>query len=164
MLTSCSYLEYTAILPARTFLARFISLLLAAHPDLLVVRFAFPPVNSALSKISSSASVEPDEMIVTKLASINFLQLTLKTCQTGAGEGIEKIKGTDGTYKDSKGKGKMAWTTMLAKYEKDVAWLRRPEAKDVRTSPRPGCTDGFSRRKSSARSTSGSNPRARPAT
>lgn len=126
-----SYLESLAILPARTFLSHFLSLLLAAHPDLLVARFAYPPTDSALAKLSTTTDA-PDELIFTKLGGMNFLQLTLRSCQGGAGEGIERIKMADGTMKESKGKGKIAWVALLAKYEKELSWLRVPDVKEVR--------------------------------
>lgn len=75
--------------------------------------------------------IDKDEMVFTKLSSINFLQLTIKTVQAGTGETVDKVKGSDG-LKEVKGKSKAAWSTMVARYEKDVAWMRRPEVKEVR--------------------------------
>lgn len=124
-----SYLEYLAILPAKTFLSHFLSLLLAEHPELVVARFAYPPPTSPLARVSKST--KEDEMIVTKIASLNFLQLTLKNCQAGVGDGIDKVKGSDGKFTDSKGKGKAAWIALLGRYEKEIPWLRRPEVKEV---------------------------------
>jgi hypothetical protein len=127
-------LEYTAILPARTFLSHFISLLISAHPDLVVVQFPYPPPNTPLARLSALAPTSPlidkDILIFTKLSSINFLQLTVKNVQAGAGESIDKVK-EGGALKEVKGKGKLSWTTILTRYEKDVAWLKSPHAKEV---------------------------------
>lgn len=122
-----SYLESEAILAARTFLSHFLSLVLAAHPTLLVVRFPYPPPTTPLAK---SGDVS-DELLVTKLASLNFLQLAVRTCQAGAGELIEKTKAADGSMKEVKGKGRSSWTALVARYEREVGWLKRPEAKEV---------------------------------
>lgn len=125
-----SYLESEFILAARTFLSHFLSSVLTANPSLLVVRFPYPPPASPLAK--SSAVTEADELVVTKLASLNFLQLAVRTCQVGAGESVEAVTGTDGVKKEQKGQGRKAWTDLVKKYEKDVKWLKSPEAKEVR--------------------------------
>lgn len=125
--SSRSYLESEAILAARTFLSHFLSLVLAAHPTLLVVRFPYPPPSTPLAKTDTIS----DELLVTKLASLNFLQLAVRTCQAGAGESIEKTKAADGSMKEVKGKGRSSWTALVARYEREVGWLKKPEAKEV---------------------------------
>lgn len=125
-----SYLEYQAILPARSFLAHFLSLALSSNPELLVVRFPFPPPASPLAKFDPSVE---DEIYVTKLASLNFLQLCLRTCQTGAGEAVEKTKAVDGVMREAKGKGRLGWQGLLGRYEKEVSWLRRADVKESTT-------------------------------
>lgn len=100
-----------------------------------MVQFPYPPPSTALARLSALAPASPlidkDVLVFTKLSSINFLQLTLKNVQTGAGEGIDKVK-SDGTLKEIKGKGKVAWTAALTRYEKEVAWMKKPQVKEVR--------------------------------
>lgn len=124
-----SYLESEAILPARVFLSHFLSLALAAYPNLAMTHFAFPPSTAPLKADA------PDELHFTKLASLNFLQLAVRTCQAGAGVTVEKVKQSDGSLKESKGAGRKAWTTLLARYEREVSWLKSGEAKEVRSYP-----------------------------
>lgn len=69
-------------------------------------------------------------MFVTKLPSLNFLQLAVKTCQVGAGETIEKQR-TQSGMREVTGKGRNAWQGMVTRYEKEIGWLRKPEAKEV---------------------------------
>lgn len=135
------YLESQAILAARTFLAQFLHLALAAHPNLLVVRFAFPPPSSALARTASEAG---DELVVTKLASLNFLQLAIKTCQTGPGQlidspssastGSNTASSSSSTSTSTTGAGRRAWTDLVRRYEKDIPWLRNGGGGDGRES------------------------------
>lgn len=119
-----SYLESTSILAARVFLSHFIDSALTTYPQLRVVSFPFPPAGSPLAKEGSAAT---DELVVTKLASLNFLQLAVRTCQVGAGEQVEK--GEKGEV--VKGGGRKAWTDLLKRYEREIKWLKSPEAKEV---------------------------------
>ncbi|KAK4051769.1 hypothetical protein OIO90_004593 [Microbotryomycetes sp. JL221] len=121
-----SYLEAEFILAARTFLSHFLTLALAAHPSLLVVRYPYPPPSSPLSK---QTSITDEELVVTKLSSLNFLQLAVKACQAGSGESIEKIKNEKGNMVTEEGKGRRVWQSLLQRYEKDIKWLKMPEAK-----------------------------------
>ncbi|KAK4047624.1 hypothetical protein OIV83_005282 [Microbotryomycetes sp. JL201] len=120
-----SYLESEFILAARTFLSHFLTLALAAHPNLLVVRYPYPPPESPLAKQGTESG---DELVVTKLASLNFLQLAVKACQAGAGENLEKSRADQGASVE-KGKGRRVWQSLLQRYEKDVQWLKMPETK-----------------------------------
>lgn len=120
-----SYLESTSILSARVFLSHFLSHTLTAYPTLRVVSFPFPPSGTPLA--TSLTSADSDELVVTKLASLNFLQLAVRTCQAGAGEKIEK--GEKGEV--VKGGGRRAHEALVKRYEKDIKWLRSPEAKEV---------------------------------
>lgn len=129
-----SYLESENILPAKIFLAHFLSLTLTAYPQLQVVSYPFPPPSSPLYKSNESSTTSTsseDSLIMTKLSSLNFLQLTVINCQIGVGEAIEKTKAVDGTMKGAKGKGKLNWMTVLARYERDVSWLKKGDVKDV---------------------------------
>ncbi|KAK4703344.1 golgi to ER traffic protein 4, partial [Phenoliferia sp. Uapishka_3] len=124
-----SYLESEAILPARVFLSHFLALSLAAYPDLSMTHFPFPPATSALAKSSQAES--GDELYFTKLASLNFLQLAVRTCQAGSGETIEKVKQSDGSMKVATGGGRRAWTSLCTRYEKEVSWLKSGEAREA---------------------------------
>lgn len=141
MCAQSRYLESTAILAARTFLAQFLHLALAAHPQLLVVRFAFPPPSSALARQTTTGTNNSDtaglgggdEIVVTKLASLNFLQLAVKTCQTGPGQPlVDSTPANSNSNSNSNttanatgaGAGRRAWTELVRRYEKDIPWLR----------------------------------------
>ncbi|KAL8276097.1 hypothetical protein RQP46_011512 [Phenoliferia psychrophenolica] len=124
-----SYLESGAILPSRVFLSHFLSLSLAAYPDLSMTHFTFPSTDSPLAK-STAAPPAGDELHFTKLASLNFLQLAVRTCQAGPGETVEKVKQSDGSLKMVKGGGRKAWTALLTRYEREVSWLKSGEAKE----------------------------------
>ncbi|ORY77273.1 hypothetical protein BCR35DRAFT_305580 [Leucosporidium creatinivorum] len=119
-----SYLESTSILSARVFLSHFLSHTLTAYPTLRVVSFPYPPPSSPLA--STLTSTDSDELVVTKLASLNFLQLAVRTCQLGAGEKVEK--GEKGEV--VKGGGRRAYEALVKRYEKEVKWMRSPEAKE----------------------------------
>ncbi|GAA5856034.1 hypothetical protein JCM8547_002949 [Rhodosporidiobolus lusitaniae] len=125
-----SYLESTFILAARTFLSHFLALSLAAYPSLRVVSFPYPPPSSALAK--SSSAPPADELIVTKLASLNFLQLTVRAAQAGIGEGVEKTK-VGNEIRVQRGAGTKIWQSVLGRYERQVEWLKVPEVKEATT-------------------------------
>ncbi|GAA6030276.1 hypothetical protein JCM8097_009023 [Rhodosporidiobolus ruineniae] len=125
-----SYLESSFILAARTFLSHFLALTLAAYPTLRAVSFTYPPAASPLAK--SSSAPPSDELIVTKLASLNFLQLAVKAVQAGVGEGVEKVK-VGNELRVQRGAGTKVWQSLLARYEKQVAWLKAPEVKEATT-------------------------------
>lgn len=138
-----SYLEASFILAARTFLSHFLALALAAYPSLRVVAFAYPPPNSPLAKSlassSSSSGVSTpmgstssssDELIVTKLASLNFLQLAVQAVQAGVGESVDRVK-VGNEMRVQRGAGTKAWQSLVARYERQVQWLRIPEVKEV---------------------------------
>ncbi|GAA5884495.1 hypothetical protein JCM3774_004555, partial [Rhodotorula dairenensis] len=134
-----SYLEASFILAARTFLSHFLALALAAYPSLRVVAFAYPPPNSPLAKSqpsssssSSSSSSPSDELIVTKLASLNFLQLAVQAVQAGVGESVDRVK-VGNEMRVQRGAGTKAWQSLVARYEKQVQWLRIPEVKEATT-------------------------------
>ena len=95
-----------------------------------MTHFPFPSPASPLAK--SATPPASDELHFTKLASLNFLQLAVRTCQAGPGETVEKVKQSDGSMKMVKGGGKKAWTALCARYERDVSWLKSGEAKEVR--------------------------------
>ncbi|GJN92702.1 hypothetical protein Rhopal_005737-T1 [Rhodotorula paludigena] len=124
-----SYLESSFILAARTFLSHFLALALAAYPTLRVAAFPFPPPSSPLAT-SPAAPPPGDELVVTKLASLNFLQLALRAAQAGVGESVEKVK-VGGEWRTQRGQGTKVWQSLLARYEKQVPWLRAPEVKDA---------------------------------
>lgn len=141
-----SYLEASFILAARTFLSHFLALALAAYPSLRVVAFPYPPPNSPLAKSSlassssSSGASTPtgttststsDELIVTKLASLNFLQLAIQAVQAGVGESVDRVK-VGNEMRVQRGAGTKAWQSLVARYERQVQWLRIPEVKEVR--------------------------------
>jgi len=129
-----SYLESSSILPARTFLSHFLALALAANPDLLVVRFPFPPAGSALAK-TLPAGAGGDEVVVTALASLNFVQLAVRAAQAGVGESVEKVRNERGEVVNAKGGGRTLWKGLVSRYEREVAWLREVEAKEVSIAP-----------------------------
>lgn len=146
-----SYLEASFILAARTFLSHFLALTLAAYPSLRVVAFAYPPPNSPLAKslassssssgastptgssTSPSSSTSSDELIVTKLASLNFLQLAIQAVQAGVGESVDRVK-VGNEMRVQRGAGTKAWQSLVARYERQVQWLRIPEVKEVSSS------------------------------
>ena len=142
-----SYLEASFILAARTFLSHFLALTLAAYPSLRVVAFAYPPPNSPLAKslaspssgvstpkgTSSTSSSSSDELIVTKLASLNFLQLAIQAVQVGVGESVDRVK-VGNEMRVQRGAGTKAWQSLVARYERQVQWLRIPEVKEVSNS------------------------------
>ncbi|GAA5977097.1 hypothetical protein JCM10908_004855 [Rhodotorula pacifica] len=127
-----SYLEASFILAARTFLSHFLALALAAYPSLRVVAFAYPPPNSPLAKSNANTTATSDELIVTKLASLNFLQLAIQAVQAGVGESVERVK-VGNEMRAQRGAGTKAWQSLVARYEKQVQWLRIPEVKEATT-------------------------------
>lgn len=143
-----SYLEASFILAARTFLSHFLALALAAYPSLRVVAFPYPPPNSPLAKSSlasssssssgastptgTTSSSTSDELIVTKLASLNFLQLAIQAVQAGVGESVDRVK-VGNEMRVQRGAGTKAWQSLVARYERQVQWLRTPEVKEATT-------------------------------
>lgn len=150
-----SYLEMSALKPARIFLSHFLSLVLRTHANLLVVRFPYPPPGSALATslesskgTATDSSVEGgDELLVTRLASLNFLQLALHTIACGAGEALPNTTqaGSGATANGSqvarqgsaaaaggKNKGRQAWIALVQRYQGEVPWLQSAEVKEVR--------------------------------
>ncbi|SGY25287.1 BQ5605_C018g08598 [Microbotryum silenes-dioicae] len=126
-----SYLESHAILAARTFLSHFLSSALKTYPVLLVKSVAYPSPTSPLGK-NLPSSEQGDELILTKLQSLNFLQLAVRTIQVGAGETVDKYGGANGgVKKEVRGGGKSNWVKMCARYEKEVQWFNKsPEIKE----------------------------------
>lgn len=112
-----SYLEAECILAARSFLTRFIDLLLAAHPDLL------------FGRVASVAGSGEEDFAILALGSINYLQLAVRNCQVGVGESTAAPKPGEAV---KRGMGRAAWQALFGRYERDVAWLRGNDAKEVR--------------------------------
>jgi hypothetical protein len=127
----CSYLESSFILAARTFLSHFLSLALAAYPSLLVVQYPYPPPGSPLA--ASPSPPASDELLMTKLASLNFLQLAVRAAQAGSGEAVEKTKAPNGEMRAVRGQTTRVWQGLVTRYEKQVPWLKQGELKEVRT-------------------------------
>ncbi|GAA5879063.1 hypothetical protein JCM16303_001286 [Sporobolomyces ruberrimus] len=123
-----SYLESTFILAARTFLSHFLSLALAAYPSLLVVQYPYPPPNSPLA--NSPSPPASDELLMTKLASLNFLQLAVRAAQAGVGEAVEKQKAPNGEMRAVRGQTTRVWQGLVTRYEKQVPWLKQGELKE----------------------------------
>ncbi|GAA5964935.1 hypothetical protein JCM3765_004113 [Sporobolomyces pararoseus] len=123
-----SYLESTFILAARTFLSHFLSLVLAAYPSLLVVQYPYPPPGSPLA--ASPSPPPSDELLMTKLASLNFLQLAVRAAQAGAGEAVEKTKAPNGEMRAVRGQTTRVWQGLVTRYEKQVPWLKQGELKE----------------------------------
>ena len=69
-----SYLEAESILGARSFLTKFLDLLLAAHPSIL------------FGRVASGADGGNEDFVITSIASLNYLQLAIRNCQVGIGE------------------------------------------------------------------------------
>ncbi|BGP26049.1 cytoplasmic protein [Rhodotorula toruloides] len=126
-----SYLESSFILAARTFLSHFLALVLAAYPTLRVVSFPYPPPSSPLAT-STTAPPSGDEIVVTKLASLNFLQLAVRDVQAGVGETVEKVK-VGNEWRAQRGAGTKVWQSLVGKYERQVPWMRAPEVRDGMT-------------------------------
>lgn len=101
---SNSYLSLTppAILPAKTFMNRYLSLLSAHNP-------AF--ITSNLTAPESSTST-PFEVSLTVSPSLNFLQLAILTVQRAPAEGVSGVqaRGTTG------GVGK-EWESLVRRYK-----------------------------------------------
>lgn len=117
-----SYLEASSILCASIFIESFLSLVLAAEPNLLAER-------TPLTKWADDSALDP-EIVVTKIASLNFLQLVLKTCQVGLVEQQIKKPGNQPGMQTSY-PGKAAWMQLVHRYEREVPWLKEPEVKEV---------------------------------
>lgn len=119
-----SYLEASSILCASIFIESFLALVVAADSDMLVERVP-------LTRWADDSAVDA-EIIVTKLASLNFFQLLLKTCQIGLIEQQVKKPGNQAGTMTSY-PGKAAWLQLLNKYEREVPWLKEPELKESTT-------------------------------
>ncbi|GAA5838858.1 hypothetical protein JCM9279_003882 [Rhodotorula babjevae] len=129
-----SYLESSFILAARTFLSHFLALALAAYPSLRVASFAFPSPSSPLAQSPTAAPPSPDELVVTKLASLNFCQLAVRAAQSGIGENVDKVKvpgGRGDEFRVQRGGGTKAWQSLVGRYERSVPWLKAPEVKEA---------------------------------
>lgn len=117
-----SYLEASSILCASIFIETFLALVLAADPSILVERLP-------LTRWADDSAIDA-EIVVTKIASLNFLQLVLKTCQVGLVEQQVKKPGNQPGMMTSY-PGKAAWLQLVSKYEREVPWLKEPEVKEV---------------------------------
>jgi hypothetical protein len=117
-----SYLEASSILCASIFIETFLSLALAADSSLLAERVP-------MSRWADDSAVDA-EIVVTKVASLNFLQLLLKTCQVGLVEQQVRKPGNQAGMQTTY-PGKTAWTQLLSRYEREVPWLKEPEVKEV---------------------------------
>lgn len=70
---------------------------------------------------------------MTKLASLNFLQLAVRAAQAGVGETVDKSKGPNGEMRAVRGQGTTVWRGLVSRYEKQVPWLKQGELKEVRS-------------------------------
>jgi hypothetical protein len=112
-----SYLQASSILAAQTCLSYFLSLLIAAQPNILVEKVPLP------SGISTSTR---SDFLLTKLPSLNFLQLAIITCQAGTGTPLVP------SPQAQKGAGRSAWLSLWNKYEKEATWLRAASLKEAK--------------------------------
>jgi hypothetical protein len=71
---------------------------------------------------------------MTKLASLNFLQLAVRAAQAGVGEAVEKQKAPNGEMRAVRGQTTRVWQGLVTRYEKQVPWLKQGELKEVRSS------------------------------
>lgn len=117
-----SYLEASSILCASIFIESFLALAIAADSSLLVERVP-------MTRWADDSAIDA-EILVTKLGSLNFLQLVLKTCQVGLVEQQVKKPGNQ-TGTMTSYPGKAAWLQLVSKYEREVPWLKEPEVKEV---------------------------------
>ena len=118
-----SYLEASSILCATVFLESFISLSIVSNPPFLAQRLSLStwPERTADTEI---------EIVVTTLASVNFLQLAIKTCQIGMAEQEVKKPGNT-TVMQTVYPGRQAWNQLVTRYEREAPWLREAEVKEV---------------------------------
>lgn len=116
-----SYLEGSSILCATVFIESFLSLCITAYPSLLAERLP-------LSTWPEKTPDHDEEMLVTTLASLNFLQLLIRTCQIGAAE--QQIRRQGSAQTQTVAPGKQAWDRLMRKYRQDVPWLREQEVKE----------------------------------
>jgi len=68
---------------------------------------------------------------MTKLASLNFLQLAVRAAQAGVGEAVEKQKASNGEMRAIRGQGTRVWQGLVTRYEKQIPWLKQGELKEV---------------------------------
>lgn len=120
-----SYLEASSILCASIFIETFLALVIAADSSILVEKVP-------LARWADDSAIDA-EIVVTKVASLNFLQLLLKTCQVGLVEQQVRKPGNQAGMMTSY-PGKAAWLQLINKYEREVPWLKEPEVKEVGTS------------------------------
>jgi golgi to ER traffic protein 4 len=113
-----SYLEAGYIFSARIFLSHFLSLILTAQPSILQRTIPGP--------IDGGESTK-DEIFITTLPALNFLQLLIRTCQVGPGTPVTPIPTAAGA-----GMGKAAFQALVGKYERYLSWLKTLELKEVR--------------------------------
>ena len=123
-----SYLEASSILCATVFIEAFLSLVLSAQPTLLAERLS-------LSTWPEKSNQE-EEILVTKLASLNFLQLVIRTCQVGSAEHQVRRAGNNAGMQ-TVAPGRQAWSQLISRYEREVPWLKEQEVKEVRISSCP---------------------------
>lgn len=120
-----SYLEASSILCATVFIEAFLSLCVSAQPTLLAERLS-------LSTWPEKSADREEELLVTNLASLNFLQLLLRTCQTGSAEHQVRRPGNNAGMQ-TVAPGRQAWNQLLSKYEREVPWLKEQEVKESLT-------------------------------
>ena len=118
-----SYLEASSILCATVFIETFLSLCISAQPTILSERL---PLSTWPEK-----TAHEEEILLTKLASLNFLQLVIRTCQVGSAEHQVKRAGNNEGMQ-TVAPGRQAWNQLINKYEREVPWLKEPEVKEVR--------------------------------
>lgn len=118
-----SYLESSSILCARVFLSSFLALATSHDSTLLIER-------TSLSTWQDPSESDP-ELVVTRLASLNFLQLAVRTCQIGSAEQQVRRPPGQGQGMQIITPGRTAWTQLLSRYEREVPWLREGEVKEV---------------------------------
>merc|ERR1712093_93043 len=121
-----SYLEASSILCASIFLNTLLSLATSAEPSVLHERL---PLTTWPDKETES---DP-EILVTRLASLNFLQLVIRSCQAGSGEHQVRRPGNNNAPMQTVAPGKTAWTQLLSRYEREVPWLREQDVKESTT-------------------------------
>lgn len=127
-----SFLEGYSIACANVFLESFVKLSTAANSSLVVEQIP----SSVPTSSSSSSNDKEEQLTITKIQSINFLQLVIKTCEVGLAEQSVRRPGNNGgNQMQTIYPGKQAWTHLLQKYEREVPWLKEPEVKEVCLAP-----------------------------
>lgn len=113
-----SYLEGSSILCAHAFLDRFLTLALQGNSSLAGEKVA----------LSTWPEKSSPEFTATKLASLNFLQLLIRSCQMGTGEQVQVVQGRRSTVYP----GRQAFLQLIQRYEREVPWLAKEQ--DVKAS------------------------------